>query len=419
MFIDSHVFRICMYNIEQADKPDLTIQKTIDTDDLDELERMNPLLRDTCVDDYLIINSARTAYVYCSKRKLILPPICAPIVTIQYKASAQPLFTYRGFKLYFEWVTKPMDAICETIIDPSLQTTTPIDEPQPYWAQNLDLSPMLSKHICLGTSTTLRCPRPDDYVLSIVDASYAATGTGVCAVPSFTHCYQETSLSVSCARSCLISYDIPKPLSQCGNRNGDYLNIDYECIPTRLPNNANPVDICTTITSDSIITDTGMMISPQYPSLGSARSCSKKIETSTDKVWMIFIVDLFLEGENDAGICNAASLTITDGDDKLVHCGLHQPELVLVSCSNVIQFDFVSTHQAIGYRGFKVYFKAMQRYTDWACSSISTNITTSTTRTTAQPPTTTTLLPPSSQSRFLSIFVDCSEYIFWISLRSF
>ncbi|CAF5163778.1 unnamed protein product, partial [Rotaria sp. Silwood1] len=137
-------------------------------------------------------------------------------------------------------------------------------------------------------------------------------------------------------QSCFIEYNIPKPLVQCGLLNADYLYIDYECIPTRLPNNENPIDICQS-TTDTIALDRVMMVSPQYPTLHAiGRSCLKRLEASKNKLWMIYIVDLHLEvGLIDNPECDRASLTINDGKDKRVLCGLRQPELVLIGCSNI------------------------------------------------------------------------------------
>ncbi|CAF4547626.1 unnamed protein product, partial [Rotaria magnacalcarata] len=72
--------------------------------------------------------------------------------------------------------------------------------------------------------------------------------------------------------------DIPKPLIQCGSQNADYINIDYECVPTRLPNHENPIDICGSTSTSTIALNKFMMVSPQYPTLGGARTCSKTIE---------------------------------------------------------------------------------------------------------------------------------------------
>jgi hypothetical protein len=359
---------------------------------------MYPAIRDTCVKDYLIIDTPHIAHVYCGTRKLAMAPICASSIVVQYKAISQPNLLLKGFKFYFEWVEKPMDIFCGGVPS-NISTTTPIDEPLPIWAQNLELSPMLSAHVCLGTSTTIRCPRSTDYVLSIFDSSYGVSGTGLCEVPSASHCFEEASLSLTCTHSCFIEYIIPKPLAQCEYKNGDYLNIDYECIPTRLPNHENPIDICASSTTDTIAIDSGMMISPQYPTLGAARKCSKTIETLKNKLWIIYLVDVFLEGENNFGDCDKASLVIYDGDDKITRCGLHQPELVHVSCSNIVEFSFISTHEALGYRGFKVYFKTIDVPNGWGC--IPSGFSTTTPKSTTRPPITTTLIPPSLQSKFI------------------
>jgi hypothetical protein len=357
---------------------------------------MYPAIRDTCVNDYLIINAPHVAYVYCGTRKLAVPPICAGSVIIQYQATSPPSLFYKGFKLYFEWVEKPAEINCPGDPEPSTNTTTPINEVLPIWAQNLELSPILSAHVCSGTSTILRCPRGSDYVLSILESNYGVTGTGLCEIPASNHCRQEASLGLTCTQSCYIEYFLPKPLAQCGQRNADYINIDYECIPTRLPNNENPIDICGSTSTDTIALNSGMLVSPQYPVLGAARTCSKKIETVPGKLWMVFIVDLFLEGDNDLGACNAASLTIKDGNDRIVRCGLHLPELVMISCSNIVEFNFISTHQALGYRGFKVYFLTIDEPVGWACR---TTLPPPTRRPTTRTTPTSTLLPPSFQSK--------------------
>ena len=349
---------------------------------------MYPSIRDTCIGDYLIINAPHIAYVYCGTRKLTIAPICAPSVNIQYRTTSSPNVFYKGFKLYFEWIPRPLDIDCGGPITPPV---TPIIEPLPNWALNLELSPVLSEHICLGASTTLKCPRESDYVLSIIESNYAVTGTGSCEIPSPSHCHQEASLDLICPPSCFVEYDIPKPLVQCRFQNADYINIDYECIPTRLPNNENPIDICGSTMTDTIAMNTGMMISPQYPTLNVARTCSKTIETLPNKLWMVYIVDLFLEGQNDHGECNGALLTIYDGNDKIVLCGLQQPELILVSCSNKVEFNFVSTHHALGYRGFKAYFKTINVPIGWQCALNATPITPITI---PQPPTSSTLVPP-------------------------
>ncbi len=363
---------------------------------MNDIEELFPTIRDTCVKDYLMINSPHVAYVYCGIRKLTLAPICATNIVIHYKTTSPPSL-YKGFKLYFEWIEKPMEIVCGGTPSPG-STTTPTDELLPIWAQNLELSPILSEQICLGTSKTLRCPRGSDYVLSIIESLYAVTGSGICDIPTVSHCHQIASLGLTCTHSCLIEYNIPKPLIQCGSQNADYLSIDYECIPTRLPNNENPIDICSSTTTDTIALDSGMMISPRYPTLEEARTCSKKIQTLSYKLWMIFIVDLFLEGENTVGICDAASLSIYDGVDRITRCGLHQPELVFISCSDIVEFKFISTHYALGYRGFKVYFKTIDVPPGWACKP--GGFTTTTMGSTTLPPMTTTLVPPSLQSKF-------------------
>ncbi|CAF4600407.1 unnamed protein product, partial [Rotaria sp. Silwood1] len=379
---------------EYSNEPDLVISKNDNTNNLDDLERINPSIRDTCVNDYLIINAPHLAYVYCGTRKVAIAPICATTIDIQYKTTSSPNFSYKGFKFYFEWIPRPMQITCG---NPLPSSTTPINEQVPDWALNLELSPILSAHVCLGTAITLRCPRGSDYVLSIIESNYATTGTGQCEIPSPTHCHQEASLGLTCTQSCFIEYDIPKPLVQCGLLDADYLNIDYECIPTRLPNNENPIDICGSTTTNTIALDRVMMVSPQYPILpATVRSCSKKLEAPTNKIWMIYIVDLHLEaGLIDNTECDRASLTVNDGKDRRVLCGLRQPELVLISCSNIVDFSFVSTHQAIGYRGFKIFSQTIDVPVGWTCTP--DGFTTTTKRTTTRPPTTTSLLPPSYQ----------------------
>ncbi|CAF4034192.1 unnamed protein product, partial [Rotaria magnacalcarata] len=379
---------------EDSGEPDLVIYKNYDTKNLDKLEEMHPSIRDICVNDYLIINAPHVAYVYCGTRKLAILPICTTAIDIQYKTSAPPNLFYKGFKLYFEWIPKPIDLICPGI-SPVTTTITPSNETSTTCSGPLELSPIYSSHVCLGTSTTLTCPCGSDYVLAIIETNYAVTGTGLCEIPSLSHCRQEASLGLTCTHSCFVEYDIPKPLIQCGSQNADYINIDYECVPTRLPNHENPIDICGSTSTSTIALNKVMMVSPQYPTLGGARTCSKKIEAPSDKIWMIYIVDLFLEGQNDIGDCNAASLTINDGNDKVVLCGLQQPGLVMVSCGNVVELKFVSTHQALGYRGFKVYSQTIDLPGNWACKPPNMTITTTTTRKTSPP--TTTVLPPSLQ----------------------
>ena len=396
-----------MKYLDDIDQPNLIIRKTRDTDDIAELEEMNPALRDVCLQDYLIIDTPQISYVYCGKKKLVVGPFCAARVTIKYKTTAPQLSSYRGFKMYYEWNPQPNDVICPGIIDP-IKTTTPIDEILPDWAQNLALSPIFSTYICLGsTPAVLRCQRQEDYVLAIISSHYAVSGTGSCEIPSPSHCPQEASLGISCTKSCPIVYDIPRPLANCGNQNADYLSIQYECIPTRLPNNENPIDICSTSVTGTIVAESGIITSPQYPSLNGIRRCSKKIEALPRKLWMIFLVDLLLEGENDFGACDSSSLTIFDGNEKSFFCGSRPPALVRISCSNIVQFEFISTHTAIGYRGFKLYFKLIDAPEQWACIPSFPNATTLTTRTTTRGPTTTTIIPPSLQSKIIekSFFV--------------
>ncbi|CAF4125312.1 unnamed protein product, partial [Adineta steineri] len=170
---------------EGSDEPDLVIYKNHDTKDLNDFEKLNPSIRDVCMKDYLIINAPHLAYVYCGTRKFAMAPICADNIDIQYKTASAPNFLLKGFKLYFEWVPKPMNILCDNTPLPS--TTTPIDEVIPSWAQNLQLSPILSVQICLGTAHTLRCPRGSDYVLSIISSSYGVTGTGLCEIPASNH----------------------------------------------------------------------------------------------------------------------------------------------------------------------------------------------------------------------------------------
>ncbi|UJR23452.1 hypothetical protein I4U23_026456 [Adineta vaga] len=377
---------------EHSNQPDLTIFKTSN------LERSYPSIRETCIDDYLTIDTPHIIYVYCGLRKVALEPICATNIIVQYKTSSSSNLSYKGFKLYFEWVEKPLDIFCHgnpSTYDPSISTTTSMTELLPIWAQNLDVSYTLSKQVCLGTIESLTCPRGNDYVLSIRNSNYGVTGTGLCEFPSFSHCRQEASLGLTCAHTCSVEYIIPKPLSQCQNQNADYLKIEYECIPTRLLDHENPIDICASIPTETIAMNKGMMISPHYPTLNSAHSCSKKIETLPSKLWMVYLVDLFLESEDEFSDCTHASLTIYDGKDKLIICGLQQPGLVLFSCSNIVQFDFMSNQQALGYRGFKVYFKTIDIPIGWSC--VPSGFSTSTKQTTTSSFPLTTLIPPTLQ----------------------
>ncbi|CAF3390063.1 unnamed protein product [Rotaria sp. Silwood1] len=382
---------------DDSSEPDFIIYKNNHVNDFDHIEQRYPSVRDTCVKDYLIIDTSHITYIYCGKRKIVLPPMCSTSVRIQYKTTSASNLFYKGFKFYYEWIAKPANIFCfgnPSTVDPSA-STTPANEPLPIWAQNLDVSPIFNKHLCFGTIDTLKCPRSNDYVLAIINSYYGVTGTGLCEIPSLFHCRQEAALSLICTYSCVFEYIIPKRLSQCGNQTADYINIDYQCLPTRLPNNENPIDICASTITDTIAIDKGMIISPQYPSLSLTSSCSKKIQTLPNQLWMIYIVDLFLEAEDDYGNCNDASLTIYDGNDKLVICGLQQPNLVLISCSNIVQFNFISNHQAFGYRGFKVFFKTIDVPIGWSC--IPNGFTTTTKKTTMQTLSSTTLAPPSLQ----------------------
>lgn len=392
----------CLFYLDDSDKPDFTIHKNTHVHNLNNLEQAYPSIRDTCVTDYLIIDTPLVSYIYCGKRKLSLPPICATNVKIQYKTISAANLFYKGFKFYFEWVTKTMETICPgnpLTIDPAASTTSLI-EVWPLWAQNLEVSSELSKHLCWGTCEHLTCPRSIDYVLSIKNSYYGVTGTGLCDLPSLAHCHQEAALGLVCGHSCFIEYTIQKPLSQCQNQTAEYMNIDYECIPTRLPDNENPMDICASTPTNTIAIDRGMFVSPQYPSLGATRSCFKTIQTLPSKIWKIYIVDLFLEDEDEYGNCNEASLTIFDGNDKLTICGLQQAKLILMSCSNSVQFSFKSAHEALGYRGFKVLFQSIDIPDGWSC--IPPNFTTTTKQTTTRTSPPTTLIPPSFQSKQLA-----------------
>ncbi|CAF3420620.1 unnamed protein product, partial [Rotaria socialis] len=330
---------------------------------------------------------------YCGTRKLAILPICTTAIDIQYKTSSPPNLFYKGFKLYFEWIPKPIDLVCPGTSPAT--TMTSVNTTLPIWAQNLQISPIFSAHVCLGSSITLQCPRDSDYVLSIVQSMYGVTATGLCGNPSPADCLQEASLGLTCAQSCYIGYYIPKPLVQCQSKNADYILIDYQCIPMRLPNNDNTIDICNSTIANTIALDTVMMmISPQYPTLDGVHNCSKTIEASRNKRWMISIVDLFLEEQSHIGDCDVSSLTIVDEKDQVVMCGLRQPELVMVTYGNIVEFKFISTHQALGYRGFKVYAETIMNLSNVTISTMTTT-TAATTRRTSPP--ITTFLPVSLQ----------------------
>ncbi len=374
-------------------EPDLVVYKNHGTENIDDIEAMFPSIRETCVHDYLMINTPHVAYVYCGMRKLAIAPICALNIIIHYQSTSLPNFFYKGFKLYFEWVEKAPGITCDGG-PPVGSTTTPSEESLPTWAENLELSPKQSTHICYGTSKTLRCPRGSDYVLALMNSYYVVTGSGQCEIPVPSHCHQLVVLNgLTCTHGCLVEYNIPRTLSSCESKVADYLSIEYECIPTLLPNHELPIDICSSTIPEISVLDSGMMVSPQYPSSGGPYSCSKKIHTTNHKLWMVFIVDLYLEGDNDAGRCDTASLIIHDGVDTFTRCGSQQPQWVLTSCSNTIEFQYSITRSAAGYRGFKVYFQTMDVPSDWACKPSGFT-------TTPLLPTTTTAAPTSIQSNF-------------------
>jgi hypothetical protein len=382
---------------EYSNQADLVIYKT---NEFDDIEQMYPSIRDTCVTDYFILNTRFVAYILCGTRKLTLEAMCTSSATIQYKTTAPTHPISKGFKLYFEWIEKPVDVICAGTpgtVDPTASTTTPPIEPLPMWAQNLDISPIFSKHICLGTSDSIKCPRAADYVIAIEDSKYGVTTTGLCDIPSFSDCYQQASLNLICTHTCLVEYIVPRPLTHCANQTANYLTIDYECVPTRLANDENPIDICASTPVDTIALNKGIMISPQYPSLDSTHVCSKTLQTVSNKIWMIYIVDLFLEREDTFGQCIHAALSINDGNDVRIICGLQQPQLVLTSCSNIVIFNFRSSQQALGYRGFKVFFRAIDVPVGWACTPSGFSSTTQQTTVQTSPPV--TLIPPTFQSK--------------------
>ena len=391
-------FCICVVSYsEGSDGPDLVIRKNSGTSESDDSAALEATARDTCSNNYLLINGPQVAYIYCGKQKRVIDPICGAQVTFQYTATASPTIFYRGFKLYYETFFKPADINCGVIIDPI--TTTPINEPWPVWAQNLELSPILPAQICLGDSDTLRCARQSDYALAIIDARYYVTGTGQCDRITTSSCSQVTAINAPCSQSCRIVYDIPKVLPNCGNQRADSLNINYECIPTRLPNNENPIDICSTSQSDSITEGRGIINSPKYPTLQGFWRCKKQIRTVPGKLWKIFLVDLFVESEDSLDQCSDSSLTINDGNEARVLCGSQQPELIMISCSNIVDFQFFSPGKGLNYRGFKIYYESMDQPLTWPCVPASQNSTTrATTLSTMTTVSTTTLVPPSLQS---------------------
>jgi hypothetical protein len=382
---------------ENSDQADLVIYKR---DEFEDILKMYPEIRDVCTTDYLILNTRFVVYIYCGTRKVALQPVCTSSATIQYRATAPANPVSKGFKFYFEWIEKPPEVTCAGTpgtVDPTAPTTVTPIEILPIWALNLDISPLFSKHICLGTSDSIRCPRRNDYVIAVEDSKYGVTSTGLCDIPSFSDCYEKTALNLACTNACPIEYIVPKVLSHCENKTANYLTLDYECVPTRLANDENPIDICSSTPTETIAVNKGMMISPKYPSLDAAsHTCSKTIETVPSKIWMIYIVDLFLESENTFGDCDHAALTINDGNDVRIICGLQEPQLVLTSCSNIVRFDFRSSQQALGYRGFKLFFRTIDVPPGWACtpSGFTTTIQPSTTQT--SPPV--TLIPPTLQS---------------------
>ncbi|CAF4693102.1 unnamed protein product [Rotaria sp. Silwood2] len=70
-----------------SNKPDFIIYKNNLVNDFDNNEQRDPSILDTCVKDYLIIDTPHTTYIYCGKQKLVLPPICTTCVRIQYKTT--------------------------------------------------------------------------------------------------------------------------------------------------------------------------------------------------------------------------------------------------------------------------------------------------------------------------------------------
>ena len=101
--------------------PDLVIFKNNDKHNSNIFEQIHPSTRDICTKDYFIINAPYVTYVYCGIRKLVIAPICAASVVIQYKTSTPPDPLYKGFKFYFEWIEKPMNLLCD---DDPLESTT-------------------------------------------------------------------------------------------------------------------------------------------------------------------------------------------------------------------------------------------------------------------------------------------------------
>ncbi|CAF0779245.1 unnamed protein product [Didymodactylos carnosus] len=377
-----------------AKSADLIIHRSPSSLFIDATDHIRYGLRDICPKDYLIINGAvGISYVFCGTRKLVLPPICATEVYIQYYAPAAPNLFYKGFKLYFEQVPKPMDGV-ECGIghteNPNLSTTTEDPSTLPIWAQNFELSPIFSQFLCHGFVVRITCP--STYVVSIDKAYYGVTGTGQCETPDNSHCKQDASLSLSCTHTCSVDYAVPQSLILCGGSDADYLTFDYQCIPTQLSNGQLPIDICSTSVTDTLAINRGMLTSPQYPQLGlQTRRCSKTLQTNSNQLWAIYIVDLNIEGADANANCIDASLTLYDGKDRITLCGSQQPQQILTSCSETVQIEFVSNRQAIGYRGFKLYFETINIPPNWACVPIGYSTLPSTMR----PPQTTSKLPPS------------------------
>ncbi|CAF0748416.1 unnamed protein product [Brachionus calyciflorus] len=316
-----------------------------------------------CTESYFQLNNGDKI---CGLRNSgIIAQKCGTNFQLKYFVGSK---AYKGFKLYYE-ITDVIDQIqCyepTTTISPSISSTTPPS----YVQQGIASGPQ--EIVNCKFSETITCP--NDYVISVKRYFYGKSASNKC---FYTQgdliSYSFQNVNCNGKRTCVLPTYFQYMVEH--STFSTYLQVEYECIPTKLPSRS----MCGMTFTDK----NGIITTPNYPTYDASLRCKTSIMTSSNNVIKAYIINLSIDTD-----CSKDLITFSEPGSSVSRqfCGQVTATLAYETCSN--RLDIEINTQATSdnsFDGVSIYYEAVPKPIDFICTPPTT------TSTTAKPTTTTT-----------------------------
>ncbi|CAF2855419.1 unnamed protein product [Rotaria sp. Silwood2] len=265
------------------------------------------------------LNDSNQCSIYVTKTEIIsiyaYPYLCSSAITVRYLVTSN-FSIYRGMRMYFEIVHRPINDYCPkititpvsstivvlTLIEPTLSINTPI-----YVILGI-ASLTRSFQICTDESYIIECS--NDYVIAITTNIYGVTSSDQCERHNaIKHCVITTNPLFLCHQTCL---HINSP---CRN-DGSKTTIHIDC--------------------------TGRFQSYNYPTL-TPMNCTYRLKTKLGYIMHLYALDISLNHYVADGKSNKITFIEDNENQGLDFCEQRTHNFIYSSCLNELDLRYQIT----------------------------------------------------------------------------